>query len=43
MAFLMNSLIVEDRAVAEARRNWYDLMDKEILDILESHSKESHE
>jgi len=37
------SKLIEDRAVAEARRNWYELTDKEILDILESYSKESHE
>jgi HD superfamily phosphohydrolase YqeK len=37
------SKLIEDRAVAEACRNWYDLTDKEILDVLESHTKESHE
>jgi len=35
--------LIEDRAVAEACRNWYDLTDKEIPDILVSHGKESHE
>jgi predicted phosphoribosyltransferase len=37
------SKLIEDRAVAEACRNWYNLTDKEILDILKRHSKESHE
>jgi hypothetical protein len=30
----------KDRVVAEACSNWYDLTDKEILDILESHNQE---
>jgi len=32
--------LIEYRAVVESCRNWYDLTDKEILDILESHAKE---